>query len=121
MPSPKKYDLPDVDKNIGMTLTKIRKENGLTQKELAEMTGISQQQQSHYEKGNIHISAEMIARFSKALKVKSDRILNLEEEEINNSPLSLRFTKRVKELDSLPESKKKSILLVIDEMIRANN
>jgi len=120
MPSKKKYDLPDVDIRIGETLAKIRKENGLTQKELAELTGISQQQQSHYEKGILHISAEMLARFSIALKVTSDKILNLENEEKNNNSLSLRFTRRIKELDSLPEAKKKAVLQVLDDLIRAN-
>lgn len=121
MPPKRKYNLPDVDANIGMTLSRIRKENGLTQKELADLTGISQQHQSHYEKGDIHITAEMIVRYSNALNVSCDRLLNTEEQPNKSPVISLRFTKRMQEIERLPEGKKRSILQVLDDLIRANN
>ena len=121
MPSQRKNNLPDVDNKIGITLAKIRKASGLTQTQLAKKTGISQQQQSHYEKGEIHISAEMVVRFANNLKVSTDEILNNVDDKKTDSPLSLRFTRRIKELDTLPEAKKKVILQVLDDMIRANS
>ena len=121
MPSRRKNQLPDIDKKIGLTLASIRKENGLTQTQLAERTGISQQQLSHYENGNLHISAEMIIRFTKELKVTSDELLNVKEYKDSTSSLSLRFTRRIRELDALPEIKKKAILQVLDDLIRANS
>ncbi|MCP4052605.1 MAG: helix-turn-helix transcriptional regulator [Mesoflavibacter sp.] len=121
MPSRRKNQLPDIDKKIGSKLANIRKENGLTQKQLSEETGISQQQLSHYEKGNLHISAEMIVRLAKKLNITADELLNMKEHQDSTSTLSLRFTRRIRELDALPEIKKKAILQVLDDLIRANS
>ena len=46
MPSRIKHAIPQVDTTIGETLARIRKDLGLTQVELAEKVGISQQQLS---------------------------------------------------------------------------
>lgn len=119
MPSKPKHPLPPIDSSIGTTLARIRKEHGLTQTELAGKAGISQQQLSHYEQGNLHITAEMIVRLSKILHISSDELLNLQETTASRS-LSLRFTRRIKELDALQEHKKKAILQVLDDLIRAN-
>jgi len=121
MPSRKKNQLPDIDKKIGATLASLRKENGLTQNQLAEQTGISQQQLSHYENGNLHISSEMIVRFAENLNISTDELLNIKEHHDSTASLSLRFTRRIRELDSLPEIKKKAILNILDDLIRANS
>ncbi|MBN2863877.1 MAG: helix-turn-helix transcriptional regulator [Bacteroidales bacterium] len=120
MPSKPKHPLPDIDKNIGNTLAKLRKVRGLTQIELAEKAGISQQQLSHYENGNIHITAEMVIRLAEILGITADELLNLQSNS-TNSTLSLRFTRRIRELENLQENKKKAILQVLDDLIRANS
>jgi hypothetical protein len=49
-----------------------------------------------------------------------DALLGLSELAPQDVP-SVRFTKRLKELEKLPESKKKALISTLDDLIRANN
>ncbi|AHC14877.1 hypothetical protein L21SP2_1480 [Salinispira pacifica] len=69
----------------------------------------------------MRLSDEMIIRLSVALGISSDQLLGLTEIEQTHSHLSLRITRRMRELDRLPENKKKTILQVLDDLIRANS
>ena len=90
---------------------------GYTQKELAEIIGIKQTLISDYETGRIRIFAEMLAIFAIALKVSTDDLVGLKEEESNNQQISLRLVKRLQRIESLPKNKQKTILSSLDMMI----
>ena len=62
----------------------------------------------------LHITVEMIKKFSKKLNVTTDEILISDKDQIKKSPLSLRFTRRIKELEDLPEAKKKALLQALE-------
>jgi len=105
---------------IGQRISLFRKEKGYTQQELAEKIGIKQTLVSDYETGRIRIFAEMLAFFAIALHVSTDDLLGLKEEQENNPKISLRIMKRIKEIEELPENRKKAILKTIDDLIKAN-
>jgi transcriptional regulator with XRE-family HTH domain len=80
MPKKPKYKLKSIayDKNtIGERIAKIRKEKGLTQKELADKIGISRSLLANYECGWTRLFGDMIAGFAIALEVSTDEILGL--------------------------------------------
>ena len=82
MPNPRKIPLPPLPnkfsiKGIGNRLSNFRKMRGHTQKELAELIGISRSHLSNYESELIHLNDEMIIRFSLALNISADKILGL--------------------------------------------
>lgn len=110
-----------VDGNIGKTIAGIRKEKGISQVELSEMIGISQKLLSHYEIGRLHISAEIIIKIATALDVNTDNILIPDKKNNTKKQTNLRITRRMRELESFPEIKKKAILQVLDDLIRANS
>ncbi|MCK5138851.1 MAG: helix-turn-helix transcriptional regulator [Thermodesulfovibrionia bacterium] len=117
---PTKNKIP-VNTTIGKAIADIRKEKGITQVELAEQIGISQKLLSHYETGRLHISAEIIISISLALDVNTDSILISDKKKSTKKQVNLRITKRMRELESFPEIKKKAILNVLDDLIRANS
>lgn len=125
MPRIIKDELPDIElvdnKSIGDRISEARKNMGITQQELADTVGIKRALLSEYETGRTRIYGEMIIRISMALHVSPEillgfKIIQKKEEKTN----SLRYTKRIKEIDSLPEHKIKNILRTIDDMIKAN-
>ncbi len=74
MPRPRKNPLPTLDGSkepIGYRLAFIRKAKGLTQVQVAEHIGIPQYLVSDYETGRLHLSDDMIIRFTKALGASS--------------------------------------------------
>jgi transcriptional regulator with XRE-family HTH domain len=124
MPQPPKntlLPLSDVDTAIGKRITHLRKEQGYSQESLAEKMGISRKQVVDYETGRVHLHDEMIIRFALTLKVSSDQLLGLKPLQVSEEAPTLRFTKRLKDLSRLPEDKKRAVLKVLDDLIKANS
>ncbi len=64
---------------IGDRLKNLRKENKLTQKDMAEKLGIHPNTISMYEKGNRNIPSTMIKKISDTFNVSTDYLLRGEE------------------------------------------
>ena len=65
-------------------LRELREDNDLTQNDVAEVLGTTQQVYSRYEKGINEIPVRHIIALSKFYKVSSDYILGLEEKPDRN-------------------------------------
>jgi hypothetical protein len=83
--------------------------------------GITRKQITDYETGRARMNDEMVVRFALALKVSTDQLLGLKDFDDTNAIPSLRITRRLRELDQLPEQKRKAILKTLDDLIRANS
>ena len=110
---------PD-DKTIGERISEIRKAKGLTQQELAEKVGITRDLLCSYEIGRARIFGEMISQIAQVLGVSSDKILGIEDIEETSEKIGLRYTKRIKEIEELPEHKKRALLRTLDDLLKAN-
>jgi transcriptional regulator with XRE-family HTH domain len=124
MPQPPKNNpppIPDLDSDIGKRIAHIRKERGLSQEALAEVMGISRKQVVDYETGRIHLNDDMIVRFAVTLSITADELLGLKPPKKSIDEPTLRLTRRFRELSKLPEDKKRAVLKVLDDLIKANN
>jgi transcriptional regulator with XRE-family HTH domain len=65
------------DETFGQRLSRIRKQKGLTQVELARTTGLTQGLISDYELDKLRPYHEVIARFALALEVTADELIGL--------------------------------------------
>lgn len=118
-----KAELPDINfkrDDIGKRIAKIRKEQGLTQKELADKIGIERYLLSDYELGRARIYDEMIIRLALVLSIGSDELLGLKKMDNPTSP-SLKLMKRLYKIDKLPLSKQKYLLKKIDTYLNLIN
>lgn len=125
MPKKIERELPQLnlvdDKTIGERIAELRKLRGLSQLELAEKIGIERRLISEYETGRVRVYDEMITRLAIALEVSTDILHGLEiQSDKTEDKISLRYTKRIKEIEKLPEHKKRVILKMIDDSIKAN-
>lgn len=124
MPKIISRELPEIEltdnKSIGERISEVRKSRGLSQLELAEKVGIDRRLLSDYEVGRCRIYGEMITRLAIALDVVPGRLLGFKENQNNAEGISLRYTKRIKEIEELPEHKKRALLKTLDDLIKAN-
>ena len=67
------------NETIGQRIARIRKDKKLTQKNLAEIIGITRSRVAKYEVGLIRLYDEMVTRFAIALEVTTDEILGINE------------------------------------------
>jgi transcriptional regulator with XRE-family HTH domain len=62
-------------KEMGTRIAQARKERGLTQQQLADALGVSQQTLAHYEVGRVGVGAPMLPRLSELLDLSFDEML----------------------------------------------
>ena len=123
MPQPRKKPQPsklDSARSIADRIKACRMKKGLTQAELADLVDITREAIASYESGRVRLMDDMIVRFAKALDVSADELLGLSPKKASEESQSLRVTKRIRQIENLPELKRKAILKTLDDLIRAN-
>ncbi len=64
-------------KLLGARIAQARKEQQLTQTQLAEQLGIAQQTMAHYEGGKLKVSAALLPQLAQILSLSLDELLGL--------------------------------------------
>lgn len=100
---------------FGEKITKLKKHKKMSQVELAEKTGISRDAISKYERGDVLPSVEYAKRIAHALGVSLDYLVSDSEQD---EALDNEAVKRIKEIQSLPQSEKEKVFSVVDALIR---
>ena len=123
MPKKSKLKLMPVDfdkESLGQRLARIRKERGLTQKDVAERTGLIQTLVSDYERGRLRLAADMIVRFAVALGITTDELLRPKNKKAAPAPrISRKVLQRLERIESLSPYKQRALLTTIDSFLRA--
>ena len=116
----KKKELSTFSKN----LKRLRKESGLSQYDLADMTGISQRMIGHYETHVIEPSLSKIEIIAKALKAKISDLLYNESvnnsEDIDISKFDTRSLKKLQDILSLSPNDRADLYRMLNKIIRKN-
>ena len=102
-------------------IARLRKERGLTQKQLAEKINIAWTLISDYERGKLRLYDELIVKLAEAFQISTDEILGIENTQNEKHDPPRRIMKRLWEIEALPETKRKAILKTLDDLIRANS
>lgn len=120
MPRVSKLKLPPihVDETIGQRLSRIRKDRGFTQIEVAEKIGIIQSLVSSYENDVLKLSAEMAVRFARALEVSIDELLELKKSKPASQKPNRKILRRLESIESLPSHHQQTLLKTIDTMLK---
>jgi transcriptional regulator with XRE-family HTH domain len=104
--------------SIGARIAQMRKDKGLTQKELAERLQVSQPVVSDYENDVIRIPADVIGRIAPMLDVTSDELLGLRSETRGRAGVkNRRLSRRLQAIDALPKRDQEALLRTIDAFI----
>ena len=104
---------------IGQRLTRLRKERGWTQVELAERIGIIQSLISDYERDRLRMNPDMVLRFAAALEITTDELLqrNGGRPPLRHRP-SLRVLRRLEKIEKLPPHQQSTLLKTIDTFLK---
>jgi transcriptional regulator with XRE-family HTH domain len=103
--------------SIGTRIAQLRKERGLTQKELAERLAVTQPVVSDYENDVIRIPADVVVAIAKILAVSTDELLGLPEARSTGGVKNRRLSRRLQAIDALPKHDQEALLRTIDAFI----
>ena len=102
---------------IAQRLLRMRKEKGITQAEMAEFLGVTQSVVSDYERGELRLHGELIAKVAKILGVSADEILGLEPVKRSGAGNNRRLLRRIQQIDQLPKRDQEALLRTIDAFL----
>ena len=105
-------------KDIGHRIAMIRKQRGLNQDELAELSTLSRISIARYETGRIEPGAQAIKRIADALEVSTDVLLGRSEEEQDSKEQPSTSEARIVSfgMDKLPKEQREMILNMVCAM-----
>lgn len=103
-------------------LKRLRKKRGLSQYDLADLTGISRRMIGHFETKAVQPPLDKIELIAKALKVKmSELFINGEDnEEIDPSIFDTRSLKKLRDILSLSPNDRADLYRMLNKMLRKN-
>lgn len=108
----------DQGDSIGARIAALRKERGLTQKELAERLAITQPVVSDYEHDVIRLPADVVVAIAKTLDVSTDALLGLKPEPRSAAGVrNRRLSRRLQAIEALPKRDQEALLRTIDAFI----
>jgi len=105
-------------------LTAIRKHKGLSQRDLAKLTGLNQRMIVYYEKETINPPIDKIELIAKALGVTpSDLLGTYENSSIDTvfNNIDTRTLKRLKQIISLTPQERNTIYALLDSILEKKN
>ena len=114
----KKPPLDFGGETLGQRLTRLRKERGFTQVELAQKVGITQVLISAYETDRCSFSVEMAVRFALALGISLDELLHPKAKKLSSRKPSRRVLRRLEQIEKLPARQQNYLLRTIDGFLR---
>lgn len=105
-------------KALGQRIAQYRKEQGLTQVQLAEKLGIAQQTMAHYEGGSLRIAVALLKPLAQELNVSIEELINEPKTAAKGKRgPSSKLQQQVEQISHMPRSKQKFISEMLDALI----
>lgn len=102
-------------RELGERVAALRKQNHLTQVQMAKELGVSQQQVASYEAGRVKIPVSALPKLVAILSTSPDVLVGLEKRS-RRGPTS-KLQQQVERISRLPRSKQKFIIEMLDAII----
>lgn len=103
---------------LGARITALRKDKGMTQRELAEQLSVSQPVVSDYENDVIRLPADTVVTLARVLGVTADELLGLKVGAASMGAIkNRRLLRRVQAIDQLSKRDQEALLRTIDAFL----
>lgn len=106
-------------RELGGRIAQARKAKGMTQQQLADQLGVSQQTLAHYEVGRVGVGAAMLPTLSDVLDLSLDELLvgaPTARSPGKRGPAS-RLQQQIDAITQLPKSEQKFVSKMLDAML----
>lgn len=110
-------------KELGTRIAQARKDQGLTQQQLASTLGVAQQTLAHYEVGRARLPVSMLPALARLLAVSIDTLMGLsdgtaaESQRDGHRRAPLRLQQQIAALAQLPRSKQQFVSEMLESVL----
>lgn len=105
-------------KDLGSRVCARRTEQGMTQAQLADMLGVTQQVVASYEVGRRRVPASMLPALSKCLGATIEDLLGMGNGRKKPGPVP-KLNRQLERISMLPKEQQKSIMQVLDMALKS--
>lgn len=105
---------PSAEESIGQRISRLRRERGMTQQELAEQLGLTQTVVSDYENDLLKFNGPLLIKLSRIFHVSADQLLGLKRLTGNGQTVRPGLFKRLKQIEGLKKRDQQALLRTID-------
>ena len=105
---------------MGKRFAELRKEHGLTQVQLADKLGVSQQTLAHYEVGRLRIAVSTLQEAAKILDVSLDELVTAASKKAAKGKRgpTPKLQQQLEDITMMPRTKQKFITEMLDALIK---
>ena len=105
-------------KELGARVAQLRKDQGLTQTQLAGCLGIAQQTLAHYEVGRLRVAASMLPALAQRLGTSVEKLISqAPARTIAKRGAALKLQQQMERLSALPKTKQRAVMEVLESML----
>jgi transcriptional regulator with XRE-family HTH domain len=108
----------DFFKQLGAKIASLRKEQQITQVQLAEILGISQQYMQAFEAGRRKVPSSMLPTLAEVLAVSVEELIGIAPTNGKKRGPAPKLLKQVEQISQLPKSKQKFVMDMLDTVIQ---
>jgi transcriptional regulator with XRE-family HTH domain len=102
---------------LGKRIAERRKAQGLTQVELAERLGVSQQTLAHYEVGRLRVAVAMLPALAKELAVPVEDLVGMPATKAKRGPAP-KLQQQIEQIQQLPRTKQRFVMQMLDTVLQ---
>lgn len=104
-------------RQLGDRVSTLRKEQGLTQVQLAKLLGMSQQLMAAHEAGQRKIPASLVPKLAMLFEVSCEQLLGVRETPAKRGPTPA-LQRQVEQIRQLPRTKQRFVMEMLDTVIK---
>ena len=103
-------------RDLGARIAQLRRDQNLTQQQLAELMGMSQQSVASWEVGRLRPAVSMLPRLAKALGVSTEALIGQEEKPAKRGPTP-KLQQQMERISQLPRTKQRFVMDMLDTVL----
>lgn len=104
-------------RELGARIAQLRKEHNLTQVQLAEQLGISQQTLAHYEVGRLRVPASMLPTLAQIFGASVDVLLGRGNKRGAKRGPAPKLQRHLERISQLPKPKQRAVMEVLEAVL----
>ncbi len=105
-------------KDLGQHIASLRKEMHLTQLQLAEILGISQQYMQAFEAGRRKMPSSMLPTLAQLFAISIDELVGIKNQTNKKRGPSPKLQRQIEQISRLPKSKQRFVIEMLDTVLQ---